>query len=671
MSSNHDPALQQFLQDLQTHGAQAEPGQFTLDPHRAVAMLRAQGRLSQSGPLPLLSALYTHSQGGPIDFCRSNWKFSWAIEHGRLSPSVELLLGEASLEAQGVKLHYHDAHVRLSARGGPEAIERVFAAFWERLTFYPWKEPIRSPGPLLFHAFHDDVRVDFYPSPSVDPFGMIARPSGRFVQVLRGISYSRKWALPVDAIINDELSKSDFSMTVVPESERRLELEATAAELFREHLLREVESSSPLRLDSEIEDTTGLPLFARSCAYAVGQKREAQLAQLVGRKVLVSDVMGHTWSLDEVWSDYQREGKLLVVEARREGPEGKIRPERPVVRWAGQPRKVLAPLFAHLVPGDGYLYTLAVNEAERQRLASAQGERRLASISVTGETWSLLPWGDPDRGAELEFVGPRRARETFYLDSSAPKGLRLLRESPQPLDRAARELVLDGQNRWLVLSLISKSMEHCPPPRETLLAALAWASQAQPWDGLGLEELERVPLLELVDGGYASLERCRRWCEQGEPLAVLADRSTSLPAKLPLPLVLWDHPIFAKLGLPTREVGRLFRESHWKESGRARWLEAHEPGTPSWPPEPFFEFDGHRVAMADEPKASTKVAFWSEGRPFGSITLDSEACRPGFLVLWVEDELPGDAYWSGPDFAAIVARIPKIDELCEKAQALQ
>ncbi len=671
MSSNADPALRQFLQDLQTHGAQTEPGQFTLDPHRAVAMLRAQGRLSQSGPLPLLSALYTHSQGGPIDFGRSSWKFSWAIEHGRLSPTVELLLGEASLEAQGLKLHYHDDYVRLSARGGSEAIERVFAAFWERLTFYPWKEPIRSPGPPLFRASQDDVRVDFYPPPWVDPFGVVARPSGRFVQVLRGISYHRKWALPVDAVINDQLSKPDFSMTVVPESERRLELEATAARLFRDHLLREVESSPSLLLDSETEGTTALPLFALSCAYAVEQGHDPRLAQLVGRKVLLPDALGHTWHLDEVWSDYQREGKLLGVEAQREGPQGRVRPKRPVLRWAGQPRKILTSLFPHLVPGDGYLYTLAVNEAERQRLDSGHGEHRLASVFAAGETWSLLPWGDPDRGAELEFVGPRRARETFYLDTLAPKGLRLLRESPHALDRGARELSLDSQSRGVVLSLVSKSMTGHPPARESVLATLAWAGQAKPWDGKGLEEIDRAPLLELVDGGYTSLEHCRRWCEQGEPIPVLADRSTSIPAKLPLPLVLWEHPILRQLGFTTREVGRLFRESHWKESGRARWLESHRPGVPSWPPEPFFEFDGHRVAPADDPEASTKVVFWREGRPFGSITLDSEACRPGFLVLWVEDELPGDIYWSGPELAAIVARIPRVDELCEKAQTLQ
>lgn len=664
MSSNGDPALQQFLLDLATHGAQADPGQFTLDPERAVSMLRAQGRLSQSGPLPLLSAIYTHTGGAPIELRRSSdWRLCWPAHLGPLASSVELLLGAACLQAQGIELRLEKDHVRLTATGGVAVLERVFEAFWDRLTFYPWKTPIKAQETLLFQVRDTEVEIDYYPSPAFDPFGMIARPAGRFVQVLRGISYPRKWALPVDAVLVDELSRPDFSMTVVPESPRRDELQYRAAQHFRQELLRELGHTDTYVLH-ERSSNESLPLFARSCAYALEQSEDEELSRLIGQKVAVCDATGHLWNLEELSAAYRRWGTLLVVEPQAAPQAAKLRQDRPVLRWGGQIREALEPLFPLRTPGDGYLYTLAVNETERQRLASGQGERRLASTVLSDGSWSLLPWGEFDRVAELEFVGPRRARETFYLDSQAPKGLRLLWESERPLNRGQRELALGEEIRAEVLVLLSNSLRECPVARETVLAAVEWAVGAESLDWSRLEELENAPLLERVDGGYTTLRECREKAEAGERLPVLSDRSTSVPEKLPCPDALWDHTVFQRLGFATHDVNRLFRESHWRESGRQRWLANHEPSEPTWPEADFVEIDGHRVGLGENKDAPTRVMFWREGRPFGSITLDPEACRPGFRVLWVEDDLPGDVYWSGPEFTALVARIPQIDELC-------
>lgn len=667
MSSPLDSSLEQFLQQFQTQGETSDPGHFTLDPERAVAMLRAQGRLSQSGPLPLLSALYSHTQGGPVALDRALWRLSWPAELGPLRPSFALLLGEASLAAQGIKLGLHKDHVRLSARGGPEAIEAVFSPFWRRLVHYPWEKPFAPVPTPLFSAVEGDLTIDYYPPPAVDPFGVIARPTGRFIQVLQGVSYPRKWPLPLDAVIKDELSRADFSMTVVPSSERRRSLEAAAERLFRVRLRAEALALAPLELDPDSDDIASLPLLARFAGYAVAQSQDLELARLSGDNLFVRDATGHRWSLRQLWEHYQGQGRILVVEAAHGSHLELPRPERPVLRWTGQISHILSPLLLKKAPGDGYLYTLAVNEAERQRLAAGRGERRLSRLTRDGESWSLLPWGDPDRPAELEFVGPRRARETYYLDPSAPKGLRLLWESSAPLDRATRELALDAKTRLLVLDLISSSMKRHPPPRESVLAALQWAEGLTVEELSGLVEIDRAPLLELIDGDYTSLQECRRRSEQREALPVLADRSTSIPAAPPLSFVLWDHPVLHRLGLPTREVGREFRESYWKEVGKERWLAAHQPGEPNWPAEPWTVVEGHRVARAREPAEATRVVFWRQGRPFGSITLDPESCRSGFQVLWVEDDLPGDIYWSGPELAAILKRIPRIDELCAQA----
>lgn len=630
-------------------------------------MLRAQGRLSQSGPLPLLSALYSHTQGGPVALDRARWRLSWPAELGPLSSSVALVLGEASLEAQGIQLGLHKDHVRLSARGGPEAIEAVFSPFWRRLAHYPWEKPLAPVSVPLFTALEGDLAIDYHPAPAVDPFGVISRPTGRFIQVLWGVSYARKWSLPLDAVIKDELSRPDFSMTVVPESERRRSLEAAAERLFRVRLRAEAEGLAPLELDPDSDDVASLPFLARFAAYAVAQSQDLELARLAGDNIFLRDATGHRWSLRQLWEHYQVQGQILVVEGASESHRELPRPERPVLRWTGQVSHVLSPLLLEQAPGDGYLYTLAVNEAERQRLAAGRGERRLARLTRDGESWSLLPWGDPDRPAELEFVGPRRARETYYLDPSAPKGLRLLWESSAPLDRATRELTLDANSRLLVLGLISSSMTRQPAAREAVLAALLWAEGLTVKELSGLAEIDRAPLLELIDGGHTSLQECRRRSEQGEALPVLADRSTSIPTTPPLAFVLWDHPVLSRLGLPTREVGREFRESHWKEVGKERWLAAHHPGEPNWPAEPWTVIEGHRVARARDLAEATKVVFWRQRRPFGSITLDPESCRSGFQVLWVEDDLPADTYWSGPELTAILKRIPRIDELCEQA----
>jgi hypothetical protein len=36
--------------------------------------------------------------------------------------------------------------------------------------------------------------------------------------------------------------------------------------------------------------------------------------------------------------------------------------------------------------------------------------------------------------------------------------------------------------------------------------------------------------------------------------------------------------------------------------------------------------------------------------------------------MWVDDHMPGDTYWSGPESSALSDRLPAIAELCRKIQ---
>jgi hypothetical protein len=663
VSLDSDP-LRSLLESFESEGERSDEGAFTLDPKRATEILRGQGRLGRNAPLYLLSAIYQHTQGQSITptFGSRYWRLEWDSAAGPLSGSLEWELAKASFATHQIDLHSDDSGVQLQPSGprtrAAKILEPLFLEVAERTEHYPWP----SFRPRWHHAIlglaqHDGATIQLHRAKESAP--------PRWVQVVHGIAYPRRWTLPIDAVCFDSKGRPDLTLTVIPHSARQSQLELAARRCFDNVLLESLQSTPGTLLLDPVSLSEDLPLFAIYLAYAVVHGSHPDVVDGVAAKVAFADATGRPWTLGELLEVYARDGKLMIVpsQPKPDVPAGQ-RGHRPVLLWGGQAEQSGQKLFPHLTSGAGYLYSLVVNEKERQR-SSAWAEPCLASSSVRAGRLSLLPWGEPDHTAEVEFVGPRRARETYYLDIEAPKGLRLLWESEQSLEEDSRELALELPLRQTVLELVDASLDTFTPSRETVVAALAWVLTKGPLEWNKLARLASLPLFDDVEGRLWSVARLQAWPGR---LPVLMDRSTSLPSTLPDKPLLWWHPLFEGLDIATEDAGRRVREAHWQETGRQRWLAAHRPSAPDWPAG-SRAYGVHRVAPNPCPEAPTEVVFWRQGRPFGRRILPVTDCPPGCLVMWVEDELPGDIYWSGPQATALTERLPAIAELCRKAKA--
>ncbi len=654
MSSPPDP-LSRLLHSLEAEGVRADEGSFSLDPTRAAELLREQGQLGRNAPLYLLAAIYAHTDGAPVAHHRTlrTHTLSWD-KPAPLPPSMERQLAEASFAAHGLSLVYGHRGVSFRSTSGllsPTAslLNGLFAEVEDRLVYYPWKPAASATAPLN-QGDAEGTHLQLFPA---------AQSPARFLHVLRGIAYVRPHDLPVDIVCRDPLGRPDLSLTTVPDGRRTARLEAAAEALLLQRLEESLRDAPPCRL-SATRCASNLPLFAEHLAYLCRQTERPDLKAMVGEAVDFADATGRRWTAAELLDSYAQYGRMMVVDSVPDNLTESVRTDRPVLLWGGDSERLGGQLFPNLSPGAGYLHSLTVNEIERQR----EGETPLSELPLPDGRLSLLPWGDPDRIAEVEFVGPRRARETFYLDTEAPRGLRLLWESEHGLEESLRELTLPGSLRQTVLELLDASLIHEVPPAEVLQRAIAWASSPSPpiWDRL--PRLTSTPLFEEVRGQRVSLATLK---EHEGPLPTLADLSTSLPKKLPAPLLLWWHPLLATLGLSTAEWGRQVREASWQEEGRERWLAAHPVRPAELPGGEVVE--GHLRAPLDDPGEPTEVIFWREGRPFGRRRLPADQCPPGFRLLWVEDDLPGDTYWSGPDPAAVLERLPEMARICRTPAA--
>lgn len=642
--------MRSLLASYEAEGQRSDEGAFTLDPGRAIEMLRAQGRLGQNAPLYLLSAIHQHTAGEAIRKSSGfrTLRLTWPGPHGPLPPSLAREIAESSFAAHQVQLVFQTDGVMLK----PQArAAELFEQVAERLEHYPWHGRSGLATSPLGQATLDQAEI------------LIRLPTrgwSLFEHVVHGITFATRWALPIDAVCFDPRGRADLGLNAIADSDRRQKLMAAAEDLFVQLLQDSLDEAPPVVFDPHTA-VAELPLFAAFLPFAVRQSRDPDLAARAASRTCFQDVAGHSWTTTQLLDAYQRDGKLLFI-PNDVATAAAGRPDRPVLLWGGRAAEVGSALFPVLAPGEGYLYSLAVNERERQRRV---GDRPLASRALNDGRLSLLPWGDPDRTAEVEFVGPRRARETFYLDAEAPKGLRLLWESEHSLEESMRELALDGALRHVVMELIDASLSPEAPSRETLLTALLWALRGGPLDWSRLARLAQRPLLEDAAGGLVCLNEVFDHAAGEEGLWVLTDRSGSLPRTLPVSPLVWWHPLLDRLGLATNDAGRLVREAHWRQVGQESWLSAHSPKPPDWPPLARPR-DGHLWARNPNPTAPTEVLFWKLGRPFGRRVLPTSECPPGYLLTWVEDDLPGDSYWSGPDPAALRERLPAIARLCRE-----
>ncbi len=672
--STEDAFLERYLENAHSQGEASGEGAFGLDPERAAAILRSQGRLSGSGPLFLLAAIYQHV--GPFQATLRegtwSWRISWPDDYKALRETVDRMLAEEAFSAVGIRVEFDETGVemcpsgRAMTRAGP-ILEPEFLAHQERLKYFPWYTTQKPWRELDEASLRTETNED-----ESKRCWVLAREvvRGTVDIVVHGVIYQQRWELPVNAVVVDDTLKTDISLSALPDSQGREQVLNWAQTVFLESLRQSLESATSTTLDSSDRSTPSTPPHVQYLGFLISESAPAELREQVLDLVCFPDALGSIWTLRRLLEVYEKERKILVVRERSENLSSvRARSELPVLVWKGQAKKIGQQCFSRLGSGAGYLYSLEVNERER---GSSFGEKRWAKKFVHGGTLSLLSWSDPDRCGTVEIVGSLRARESFDLDADAPKGMRLLWESNPNLEDAVHKVPFDSEFRQAVLSLLDVSTGQLPLSVPQRIQALQWAATAGEvdWDALG--QLRLAPLLMDVREKEWSYQELRQLEQQCGAVPILTDRSTSLPRKLPFPALIWDHPLLSVLGFHSRECGREVRETYWQQEGRDRWLARHNPEESVWHHEPLVVHAGHRVARAAERDLWTEVTFWREGRPFGLRTLTPERCAPGWRILWVEDELPGDTYWVGPDPEAIEERLPAIRELCERgADALK
>lgn len=665
--SSEDSSLERYLEDAHAQGEASDEGSFGLDPGRAAAILKSQGRLSGSGPLFLSAAVSRHA--GPfqvsLDKGTWSWRISWPDDLGPLPETVDRMLADEAFSVAGISLQFDASGVDMRASGrtltrAASILELEFQAHQQRLKYFPWQG-----SEIWTDLERTSLRMDTSEDQTKKCWILPNRsPRGTVDIVVHGLIYQQAWTLPVKAVIVDDTVKTDISLSAIPDSHGKEQLLAWAESVFLESLRQSLESAKPTVLDTSERLNPSTPPYVWYSGYLATDDAAAELREKVLDLVSFRDALGWTWTLRRLFDVYKKERKLLVVPERNEDLASvRARSELPVLLWTGAAKEIGQQLFANHGSGAGYLYSLEVNERER---GASYGEKRWAQKKVHGGTLSLLSWSDPDRNGSVEIVGSLRARESFDLDTDAPKGMRLLWESDPNLEEALGKVPFDREFRQAVLKLMDMANSKLPSSLSQRVQAVRWCAAAGQvdWDELPL--LSRAPLLFDVREKEWSYRELLELEVQAEGIPILSDRSTSLPRDLPVSALLWDHPLLGVLGLRTRECGKEVREAYWQQEGRDRWLARHEPREPVWPHESLAVRDGHRVARAHQAGQQwTEVTFWREGRPFGLRTLTPDRCPPGWRVLWVEDDLPGDTYWVGPDPQAIEERLPAIRELCE------
>lgn len=650
MSESTEP-LRDLLSELESSGAKDGTGRFTLDPVAAVERLRAQGRLGKNAPLYLLAALYRRAPQGSVECSKGPW--SWRLEGGGPAASASLSVDEElavhSFAAHQVDLRWEGRAAVLRPRGvlprAHEVLEPLFREQASRLVHFPWAGATR--GPFLTSPTWTEAELGFLEAPG---------DRGHFLHRVSGVLFPRPWGLPVDAVDCDDQARPDLSWSVIPDQERVAARMARAEERFLEGLEESLLRSGPQELTGE--PFPDPPLFLRFLGYLLQQSRRPELARQAADQVTVIDVTGGRWPLSRLLEVVDAQGRLFTVPVATtfHGPLAPL----PVVPWGGLLERALQGRCPVRQPGEGYLFSLRVNQRERSR-HSPLGESALAVQDFPSGRLSLLPWGETDRVAELEVIGRRRARETQFLSWEAPQGLRLVWESSP---EGGTEFHLEDGLAQVQRALPALLEQALPEPpdwslwRPRLLEALSWSPQAPAEAVTGCPRLADAPLFAALDGRYFSL----RQVAARQRLEVVADRSTSLPKRLPEGPVFWWHPLLGRLGLPWQDVGQSLRRTAWQEEGRERWLAAHAPGEPPCP-EGAWRQGAHWVASVPGAR-DTEVLFWREGRPFGRVRLGPERCPPGYWIAWVEDALPADDYWSGPDLSALEERLPELSRLC-------
>ena len=655
MESNNNE-LESYLARAGSEGESLGEGDFTLDPRRALEILREQGSIASHAPLFLLRTIYQHTHGAPVRFTSDFFgtaHLSWPSEFGALPNEAMRIMAEGAFKTNQLALTFKEDRVSVQAanriRVEVEPREIFFKAA-SRLQYYPVNGPfsqVRTP-PWQKHRYEEGVLELFLPD----------RVSPSTCYVVDGIQFFEPAVLPLGVLVHDDKLKCDISLTRLPDTDRKRAWTQRARAQLLEFLGETLLTDQPLQLDLDhLSDALQAALGFLPFIQDLSKSHELRL--FVDHNVLFRDVFGRYWTISQILATEQKHGSVLVTPAIPRHCPQESTGEQPVLHWRGDTKQYGQLIFHRTRSGAGYLYSMVRGEA-----VDRDGASFLNVQEWEGGSLGLLPLGDPETRCEVQLVGKRRGSETIYLEEPAPSGLRLLWRSrdelaswdPTPEFLFQVALVVDG-------ALPDLEVEE------------TWIRDFLLWTGINdLKEttnLASTAFLERVGGEHVSPKTIRKVFGE-EPVSVLEERSASLPDELPFEMLLWDHPLLGQLGFETREESGTVRKAYWREDGRKRWLARYAPTTPhAWAEKEGLELEsiGEHYLAPLGPDRATRLIVWREGRPLGQTVLSEAQFPKGYAVILVDDEFPGDQYWSGPDRDALSQLGPLLDDLKNRMEA--
>ena len=641
-------ALDQMFANLESEGQSAGRGSFGLDPARAIELLRDQGALGKNAPLFLLRAIYLHTGGATVTWKRIlfGYNLQWDEALGVVPSDTNRLLAEGAFKAFKIRLQFEPGLVHLHNADHLSApfsvrFEETFGKAQERLIHYPVNGLF--PKQVLAEPFHartfPEGRLEFFQGPGLQPL---------LEWIVCGISFQERTTLPVTVKISDDQLVCDLSLSTLPVSERKKVWEERAHQAFQALLSEAIEEVEEILLDLE-PLSRSIQTFLTYLPYVVSLEEETPLRREALSRVKFKDVFGQHWSLATLLEIQTRDQKLLTVPSVPNDCPKKPVGDRPVLLWRDETRDFGTPVFRETQSGAGYLYSLRRGEVHQQNRSLG---RVLANVDWEFGTLGLRPMQSTDTRCEVELFGTRRSSETVHLDEPAPRGLRVFWRSNEEVASWTSDESFLRKFREKVVELVDQAFEELEVSPDWIRGLLEWADTvtclAQ------LPNLRRAPLFERVDGSWSSYEKL---AELGAPVPVITDFSASIPATLPFSVVLWYHPLLERLALTTKEVGKAVRQAHWQEQGRQKWMQRYE----STPLEDSQYLKGreweslgsHVLVKQENAKAPSRLIIWREGRPLYDRQVPQVDYPSGFLLIYCDDEFPGDAYWAGPDLNAL------------------
>ena len=651
--------LKDYLLGLEVEGTVESAGSFKLDPHRAVELLREQGRLGKGAPLFLLAAIYKHNDGSQVTLKHGvmSTQLSWETENGPIPPTVELILAEESFLAHGLILKIHDQSATLRSNNKLQPVlgsivHDLFEEVQERTRFYPFSG----------RAGHSTAwKTQSAPELEIR---LLAGPDrrGRVDWIVDGLKYQGSWSLPVDCQLFAQSARPDITLSVLPDSDAKAEALKKAKSFFLEGVRELVDGLESFTvLNSEGRHSEEQEHFLRFLPFLAARGDDCPVRERALKLVTFFDLFDKTWSLKALLESYKKRKSLLVMPSVPKTCPSAEKVDQLVILWDGPTKDVLRRVFARVSSAAGYLYSLERNETETNRVKKIQ-KKAWAERDFEDGHLILIPWDNDEDPAQVQFIGKRRSAETFYLPDSAPRGLKILWTCQREVGSLSPQEMVTERFQLEILGLLNDALENeHKVSSENSRKLLSWIRP--PLETLReLKFIWRKALFRDLADVEQSLETLDRLHSAEGCLKVLKNLSTTLPDLLPEKLVLWYDELLDHLGFQTESAGRELREAHWKADGRARWLERYRPSQPELPAS--RPVGAHLVAKANPQEPST-VTIWREGRPLGAPQRWGGPENKGFEIVYVDDEFPADPYWAGPRHEEMGKRTTEFDKLCE------